>query len=83
MVMNKPIFTITLYRNYSIKMNPSGMLVGAMTDTFAISKLGAHPKANVLLYEHPKAKVKKYLTESSAREAALKLAKSWVDEQIG
>ena len=80
--MSISVRTTTRYRDYSVQMNPSGMLCDAKKDTFYISKIGVPPHDDVLLYEHPRTQVKDYPTESSARAAALIIAKLWIDKRI-
>jgi hypothetical protein len=75
--------TITRYRDYSIRLNPLETPEGALSDAFHISRPGPHPEADIWRYEYPNSDVKKdYPSESAAREAALKIAKAWIDKEI-
>ena len=74
--------TITRYRDYSIRLNPLETNEGARTDAFHIGKPGPHPGMDLWVHEHPKDQVKPYPSEAEARDAALRIAKAWIDSRL-
>jgi hypothetical protein len=73
---------VTRYRDHSILINPSGKLEDAFNDAFAIYEPGAHPMNTLWIHEHPGTVDKIYSTEDEARDAALTLARAWIDAHL-
>lgn len=73
---------VTRYREHSILINPSGLPENAQKDAFSIFEPGANPMNTLWLYDLPKDDVNNYLSEDEAYEAALRRAKSWIDDRL-
>lgn len=72
----------TDYRGYNIAINPSGKRDNALTDAFMIFEPTVNPMLTRTLYEHPLDKIKTYGTEDEARNAAIQLAREWLDKYL-
>jgi hypothetical protein len=70
------------YRDHDIAIHPSGRPGDALTDAFIILEPTTNPMFTRTLYEHPRDQIKTYGTEDEAREAALQLARAWIDARL-
>lgn len=71
-----------VYREHNIAIHPSGKPDDALTDAFMILEPTANPMFTRPLHEHPQDQIKTYRTQEEAREAALKLARAWIDARL-
>lgn len=71
------------YRGLHIVINPSGTPAGGLTDAFMVLEPSENPMFTVTLHEHPRGQVKTYPTQAEARDAALQLARTWIDGHMG
>ena len=74
--------TTTVYRGHNIAINPSGKPDEALTDAFMILEPSANPMFTVTLHEHPRDQIRTYGTEDEAKDAAMKLARAWIDDRL-
>jgi acetylornithine/succinyldiaminopimelate/putrescine aminotransferase len=71
-----------VYREHDIAIHPSGKPEDALTDAFMIFEPTTNPMFTRTLYEFPHDQVKTYGTEDEAKEAAMKLARAWIDARL-
>ena len=74
--------TSPAYCGLNIVINPSGTPAGGLTDAFMVLEPSENPMFTVTLHEHPRDQIKTYPTEAEARDAALQLARTWIDEHL-
>jgi hypothetical protein len=72
----------TVYCGYYIAINPSNKPDEVLTDAFLILEPSTNPMFTATLYEHPGDAVKTYATQDEARQAALQLAREWIDKYL-
>lgn len=70
------------YRGHNIAIHPSGTPDEALTDAFMVMEPSANPMFTRTLYAHPRDQRKTYATQEQAREAALALARAWIDARL-
>jgi len=70
------------YREHDIAIHPSGRPEDSLTDAFIILEPTTNPMFTRTLYEHPHEQIKTYGSEDEAREAALQLARAWIDARL-
>jgi hypothetical protein len=71
-----------MYREHNIAIHPSGKPGDKLTDAFMILEPTTNPMFTRTLYEHPQNQIKTYASEDEAREAALQLARAWIDARL-
>lgn len=71
-----------VYRDHTIVIHSSGKPGDALTDAFMILEPTTNPMFTRTLHEHPHDQVKTYATEAEARDAAMKLARAWIDARL-
>jgi hypothetical protein len=74
--------TNTEYCGYNIAINPSSKPDEALSDAFLILEPSTNPMFTATLYEHPRDAVKTYATQDEARDAAMQLAREWIDKYM-
>lgn len=71
-----------VYREHDIAIHPSGKPEDARTDAFMILEPTTNPMFTRTLYELPHDQVQTYATEEEARDAAMRLARAWIDARL-
>ena len=71
-----------VYRDHTIVIHSSGKPGDALTDAFMILEPTTNPMFTRTLHERPRDQVKTYATEPEARDAAMKLARAWIDARL-
>jgi hypothetical protein len=71
-----------VYREHDIAIHPSGKPEDACTDAFMILEPTTNPMFTRTLYELPHDQVQTYATEEEARDAAMQLARAWIDARL-
>lgn len=74
--------TNAAYCGYNIAINPSGKPDEVVTDAFIILEPSTNPMFTATLYEHPQDAIKRYGTQDEARDAAMQLAREWIDKYM-
>lgn len=72
----------TVYRGHNIAINPSNRADEALTDAFMVLEPSANPMFTTTLYEHPRDQIKTYSSKEAARDAAMRLARDWIDKHL-
>jgi hypothetical protein len=76
------IMPATIYRDYSIVVNPSGAPEGKFRDAFSVHKhVNGQPDLRIGVYQRSISQATEYPTEQEAVENALKHAGTWIDSQ--
>jgi hypothetical protein len=76
------IMRATVYRDYSVVVNPSGAPEGRFRDAFSVHKhVKGAPDLRVSVYQRSISEATEYPTEQEAIESALKHAGAWIDAQ--
>jgi len=70
------------YREHDIAIHPSGKPEDRLTDTFMILEPTANPMFTRTLYEYPQDQIRTYGSEDEAKEAAMTLARAWIDARL-
>jgi hypothetical protein len=71
-----------MYREHSIVIHPSGKPEDSLTDAFMILEPTTNPMFTRTLYVHPQNQIKTYGTQDEARNAAMQLARAWIDGRL-
>jgi hypothetical protein len=80
--MGTPGVITAVYREHDIAIHPSGNPEDSHTDAFMIFEPTTNPMFTRTLYELPHDQVQTYGTEEQAKEAAMKLARAWIDARL-
>ncbi|GAB3416834.1 hypothetical protein NX774_12030 [Massilia agilis] len=70
----------TIYRDYTVVVNPTGAPEGRFRDAFSVHKhVDGEPDLRVTVYQRSISEATEYNTEKEAVESALKHAGVWID----
>jgi hypothetical protein len=72
----------TIYRDYTVVVNPADTPKGRFTDAFSVQKHDeTDPNLRSTAFQRPISDAFEFQTEEEAKDSAMKIAKGWIDKQ--
>ena len=72
----------TIYRDYTVVVNPDDTPKGRLTDAFSVLKHDeTNPNLRSTAFQRPISDASEFQPEQEAKDSAMKIAKEWIDRQ--